>query len=289
MWLEKDVYFEFPSKNSNPKITHLFTPKQNKDIMSEIVGELHLICGAMCAGKSTELLRRLMRYTATGSKVVYVNHQLDTRSKGPYSTHNKLYKEKVLNIENMKFTSVAELKSLMDKDSDITLNDFDVIGIDESQFYSDLKDSVTHFVEKLGKYVIVSGLTNDFKRNKFGQILDLEPIADSITKLTALCKRCSSSRKKVKAIFSHRIIKVEDKERDEQNSKDDNQVKVDRREDDKQVKVDGHEDDKQVKVDGHEDDKQVKVDGHEDDKQVKVGSTDEYMPLCRKCYLTLNK
>lgn len=226
--------------------------------MSEMEGELHLIGGSMCAGKSTELLRRLMRYTATGSKVVYVNHQIDTRSKGPYSTHNKLYKEKVLNIKNMKFISVAELKSLLDKDSDIKLSNYDVIGIDEAQFFSDLKDSVTHFVEKLGKYVIVSGLTNDFKRNKFGQILDLEPIADSITKLTALCKRCSSSRKKVKAIFSHRMVKIEDKERGEQN-------------------------------DGNESGEQVKVDGCEDNKQVKVGGTDEYIPLCRKCYLTLNK
>lgn len=215
--------------------------------MSEIVGELHLICGSMWAGKSMELLRRATCYTATGSRVLCVNHQLDTRSKGPFSTHNKLYNKRVLNIKNMKFISAAELKSLFDKDSNIALGDYDVICIDEGQFFPDLKDSVTHFVEILGKYVIVSGLTNDFKRKKFGQILDLEPIADSITKLTALCKRCSSSRKKVKAIFSHRMIKVEDKERDEQKGE------------------------------------------NEDDKQIKVGGTDEYMPLCRKCYLTLNK
>ena len=51
------------------------------------------------------------------------------------------------------------------------------------------------------KTVYVCGLDGDFKRRKFGSILDIVPLADDIEKLKAICKKC----KKKPAIFTHRV------------------------------------------------------------------------------------
>ena len=54
-------------------------------------------------------------------------------------------------------------------------------------------------VEKYNKYVYISGLDGDFKRKKFGNILDLIPISDEVIKLKSICK-CGNA-----ASFSRRI------------------------------------------------------------------------------------
>jgi len=42
------------------------------------------------------------------------------------------------------------------------------------------------------KIVLISGLDGDYKRNKFGEILDLIPHADNLIKLNALCAICNN-------------------------------------------------------------------------------------------------
>jgi thymidine kinase len=76
-----------------------------------------------------------------------------------------------------------------------------VILINEGQFFPDLEE----FVKKLllnGKKVYVCGLDGDFERKKFGQILDLIPLCDKVTKLTSLCSMCKNG---TLGIFSKRI------------------------------------------------------------------------------------
>lgn len=65
----------------------------------------------------------------------------------------------------------------------------DVIGVDEGQFFLD----VVEFCEEmanLGKIVIVSALDGTFQREPFGNILKLVPLAENVTKLTAVCMTC---------------------------------------------------------------------------------------------------
>lgn len=57
-----------------------------------------------------------------------------------------------------------------------------------------------------GKTVIVTGLDGTYDRKPFRNILDLAPLADKFTKLTAVCYFC----KEESASFSKRI--VEDKQ-----------------------------------------------------------------------------
>ena len=75
-----------------------------------------------------------------------------------------------------------------------------IILIDEAQFFKDLVE-VKELVDSYHKQVYVFGLDGDFKRNKFGQILDLIPHCDSVEKITANCTLCDNP-----AIFSCRII-----------------------------------------------------------------------------------
>jgi thymidine kinase len=83
----------------------------------------------------------------------------------------------------------------------------DVVAVDEAQFFPDLKDTVLAWVEKDKKIVIVAGLNGDFRRNQFGQILDLIPYSDNVIKLASFCMSCKQEKNTVKqAHFTKRII-----------------------------------------------------------------------------------
>ena len=55
---------------------------------------------------------------------------------------------------------------------------------------------------KYNKKVYICGLDGDFERKKFGQILDLIPMCDKVTKLTSLCSQCKDG---TPGIFSMRL------------------------------------------------------------------------------------
>lgn len=146
--------------------------------------QLDLIGGPMFSGKTTELLRRLFNEAEIGMNVLYINHSDDTRSDNHFSTHNPLYKKKLAEKSNISFISAEKL-------SNVNVDEYDIIGIDEAQFFTDLYNVVKNMVECQDKHVIAAGLNGDFRRQKFGQLLDLEPLADSYTKLQSLCKLCA--------------------------------------------------------------------------------------------------
>ena len=73
-----------------------------------------------------------------------------------------------------KAQAVTKLSELGD-----SWTEYDVIGVDEGQFYSD----VVEFCEKasqFGKIVIVSALSGTYLREGFNSILDLVPKAEKI-------------------------------------------------------------------------------------------------------------
>jgi thymidine kinase len=66
-----------------------------------------------------------------------------------------------------------------------------LVVVEEAQFFADLVPFVTRAVDVDGKHVVVVGLDGDAERKPFGKVLDLVPMADRITKLTAMCKLCA--------------------------------------------------------------------------------------------------
>ncbi len=159
--------------------------------------KLDIIIGPMFSGKSTSLLRELLISSELGLKVLYINHTFDTRSEHVFSTHHPFLTPK--NHDNIDFISLESLKG-------VRKEEYDVIGIDEAQFFDEyLKEFCKIHVETYKRHVVIAGLDADYKREKFGYILDLIPFADSVTKLKSYCQDCGP--KKVQAIFSFRCSK----------------------------------------------------------------------------------
>lgn len=72
----------------------------------------------------------------------------------------------------------------------LTWFQLEVIGIDEGQFFEDLYDFCRKAADDDGKTVIVAGLDGDYLRRSFGSVLEIIPLADSVTKLNARCELC---------------------------------------------------------------------------------------------------
>jgi|688.fasta_scaffold24127_6 thymidine kinase len=164
-------------------------------------GSLDCIIGSMKSGKSSELLRRLTIDSEIGYKVLYINSSKDTRCLDgvPYSTHNPLF------INGLKSENIDSI-AVFNLSVGINVENYDVIGIDEAQFFEDLVESVLIWVEKYHKKVVVAGLTATYERKKFGKILDLEPYSDTFVKLSGLCEKCAPKERN-HSVFTHKIVK----------------------------------------------------------------------------------
>jgi thymidine kinase len=150
----------------------------------------------MYSGKTTKLNGELIRFSFAScykSKIVKIIHssdvRIDTYSDEFGSTHNPSYKS----IKDIDVIRTSKLK-------DLNLDNYEIIGIDEAQFFEDLL-----VVKDWNKTVFVSGLDGDSHKRKFGHILDLIPYCDTIVKLCAICQNCSSKGKMVDAPFTIKL------------------------------------------------------------------------------------
>ncbi len=66
-----------------------------------------------------------------------------------------------------------------------TWRDYDVIGVDEGQFFPDLVD-FCEMAANAGKTVVVAALDADYNRRAFGRVHELLPLAESVHKLRAV-------------------------------------------------------------------------------------------------------
>ncbi|MBA0778835.1 hypothetical protein Gotri_006650 [Gossypium trilobum] len=86
--------------------------------------------------------------------------------------------------------ALANLSSFRQKIGPDAYDQLAVIGIDEAQFFEDLYDFCCEAADHDGKTVIVAGLDGDYLRRSFGSVLNIIPLANSVTKLTARCELC---------------------------------------------------------------------------------------------------
>jgi thymidine kinase len=145
-----------------------------------MTGYLELIIGPMFSGKSTELIKIIRRYNSINKKILVLNHKINNRyNSSSITTHNKDCYNDCIILDNL-----SEINK-------IDLTNFDIVIIEELQFFTDAFENIINLVEKLNKTVICAGLDGDFKRNPFGDVLKLIPYSNKVTKLSALCKYCS--------------------------------------------------------------------------------------------------
>jgi thymidine kinase len=144
-------------------------------------GRIEVIAGPMFSGKSEELIRRLKRARIARQRVACYKPDIDLRyHRTAIASHSSHTHEActVANTEHLK----AELLP--------HLQDIDVIGIDEVQFFDDPIIPLTVELVHLGKRIIMAGLDTTFTAEPFGPVPHLLAIADEVTKLSAVCMIC---------------------------------------------------------------------------------------------------
>lgn len=162
------------------------------ETMSFNNGYLEIAIGCMFSGKTSWLLDIHKKFTYCQSNVVVINHSDDTR-----------YDNTMLSTHDQVKIPCIQMSSFKDIPSE-TLNkilEADIVLINEGQFFESLMSFVIVLLNR-NKMIYVSGLDGDFRQQKFGEILDLIPLCDKITKLHALCSICKNGNP---AIFSYRV------------------------------------------------------------------------------------
>jgi len=149
-----------------------------------MTGELHIIIGPMFSGKTTRLIETSQTYKIP----LVINYALDKR-----------YHDTLLSTHDGTTTPCIQVLRLCDIHIDEIMK-ADAIFINEGQFFPDLLEVITVFLEKYNKTVYVCGLDGDYLRVPFGYILQLITLCDSVEKLLSRCGRCSNP-----APFTHRV------------------------------------------------------------------------------------
>jgi thymidine kinase len=164
-------------------------------------GYLELFIGSMYSGKSTRLVDIYKQCKFCNITVTVINHIIDKRYDNELlSTHDQV---KIPCLQASELNDLWRYNGYENKDlcAHNAVRDSDVILINEGQFFPDLYDVVVDMLN-CNKKVYICGLDGDFERKKFGQILDLIPMCDKVTKLTSLCSQCKDG---TPGIFSMRL------------------------------------------------------------------------------------
>jgi thymidine kinase len=130
----------------------------------------------MFAGKTDELLRLLRRASVGGRSVKLIRPSADTRTPAEVAESRS----------GARFDSVA-VPSAGDIIATVMAAPAEVIAIDEVEFFGDEVADVADRLATDGYEVIVSGLDTDFAGRPFGALPRLLAMADTVTKLSAVC------------------------------------------------------------------------------------------------------
>ncbi len=158
-------------------------------------GWIEVITGCMFSGKTEELIRRLRRAKIAKQKVVIFKPIIDTRF-----SNNSIVSHSEQSLPSVLIKDVKEILNLVE--------DAQVVGIDEAQFFSSDIISVCNKLADEGKRVIVAGLDMDYRGVPFEPMPQLLSVAEYITKSLAICVECGNpaDRTQRKTTSSERVI-----------------------------------------------------------------------------------
>ena len=150
-------------------------------------GWVEVICGSMFCGKTEELLRRLRRARIANLNVIAFKPKIDDRySKNRIVSHDK---------NSLNSIAIEDEKTLLDLGSK-----YDVVGIDEAQFFSNKLVSTCKELANNKTRVIIAGLDTDYRGLPFGPMPLIMCDSDYLDKLTAICMQCGKD-----ATYTQRI------------------------------------------------------------------------------------
>ena len=145
-------------------------------------GNLETIVGAMFAGKTSELLKRILWAKHQNKKIIVIKPTIDNRySNEKIITHNDLSHE---------CFAMTDWGSVL-KNFKFNKNNVDVVFLDEIQFM-DMNDTISN-VDKIlneGIDVVCAGLDQDSRGKPWETSSMLLGLSDKIIKIYGFCNVC---------------------------------------------------------------------------------------------------
>ena len=157
-------------------------PKNNK-------GWIEIVCGSMFSGKTEELIRRVKRANIANLNVRIFKPKMETRyDKVKVVSHDSNF------VDSFPVDQSSEILRWVD--------DIDVVGIDEAQFFDAELPTICDKLANKGKRIIIAGLDMDYLAKPFGVMPQLMAKAEYVTKVHAICMQCGDV-----AQYSYRFTK----------------------------------------------------------------------------------
>lgn len=156
-------------------------------------GFIEVITGSMFSGKTEELIRRLKRVRYANQKVQIFKPHIDTRYHDTEVVSH--------DANRIMSTPVSSSQNIL-----LLAGDYDVIAIDEAQFFDEGLPDVCRVLANKGTRVIVAGLDMDYTGKPFGPMPAIMADAEYITKLHAICMQCGNL-----ASYSFRLVQNDKK------------------------------------------------------------------------------
>jgi len=142
-------------------------------------GWIEVITGSMFSGKTEELIRRLRRAQIARQQVIIFKPAVDSRySDDHIVSHSQQRLESQRVEDSTKILGLAKA--------------YQVVGIDEAQFFDHGIVEVCQTLARQKKRVIVAGLEKDFRGKPFGPMPELIVDAEYVTKNLAICVICGN-------------------------------------------------------------------------------------------------
>jgi thymidine kinase len=152
----------------------------------------------MFSGKTEEFIRRLKRVSRAGQKALVIRPDIDCQRYSKIQTHDG--SQELTTATG--FEPVVLSRDLHELDFE-NLNSmffmYDVIGIEEAQFFGPNIRKVVKAALKVKKRVICTGLDTDCLDETFGDVPWLLAHAHIITKLTSICAVCGEEANKTQS------------------------------------------------------------------------------------------
>ena len=163
-------------------------------------GLVEVITGCMFAGKTEELIRRVKVFEFAKKEVVVFKPLIDNR----YSN------------ELVVSHAGSSVKSVLARDSSDIMEymeahpEIEILAIDEVQFFDEDIVLAINDLADSGIRVMVAGLDMNFRGEPFGVMPTLMTQAEFVTKLTAVCTKCSSPATRTQRLVNGKPAKYDD-------------------------------------------------------------------------------
>jgi thymidine kinase len=177
-------------------------------------GQLEVIVGPMFSGKSEELIRRVTRALIAKQNVVVFKPALDNRyHASAVASHNGR------SVAAHAVQDSHHIQDLLEGDSPLfatpetphmQIPPFDVIAIDEIQFFDPRVVELALGWVAGGIRVILAGLDLDFRGEPFAMVPELLARAEQVDKLSAICMVCGAPATRTQRLIGGNPARFDD-------------------------------------------------------------------------------